>query len=249
MRSTAVLLGIAAICLLADDAPKGVPARPSASDYAAKAAWRSGVIAASIVPPKQVEHLFAFDISRTYVVFEVACYANDANPLKISREAFVVKVNASGDSVRHAEPDTVASAIQRQNQPPMPSIHDRDVAIGADVGYEHGVDPVTGRPVNGVYTGGRVGAGEGTADGGRASYPDPVTKPGGTYEDRKMLETQLAARSLPDGNVDHAVAGYLYFRKSDLKSQGNNYELQYLADEDGSGVTHAVTVSVPRKAH
>lgn len=248
MRSTALLLGLAAICLLADDGPKGVPARPSAADYSAQAQWQSGTIAASLVPAKQVEHLFAFDISKTYVVFEVACYASDSNPLRISREAFVVKVNASGDAIHHAEPDTVASAIQRQNQPPTPTIHNGNVAVGADVGYEHGTDPVTGRPVNGVYTEGRVGMGAGAGDG-RGSYPDPVTKPGGTYEDRKMLEAQLSARSLPDGPVEHAVAGYLYFRKSDLKAQPDKtYALEYLAD-DGSGMTHPVTVSVPRKAH
>ncbi len=246
MRSTAVLFGLAAICLLADDGPKGIPARPLPSDYAAQAEWKSGAIGASIVPPKQVEHLFAFDISKTYLVFEVACYANDKEPLKVSREAFVIKVNASGDAIHHAEPDTVASAIQRQNQPPMPSVRNKNIGVGAEVGYEHGVDPVTGRRVNGVYTGAEVGVG---ADNGRSSPPDPVAKPGGTYEDRRMLEAQLTARSLPDGPVDHAVAGYLFFRKSDLKIQPDKtYALEYLADQDDSGGTRAITISVPLKS-
>jgi hypothetical protein len=247
MRLAAVLVAMI-FCLSADEAPKGIPARPAASDYAAKAEWQHASFAASLVPAKQVEHLFAFDISKTYVVFEVACYASDDKALKISREAFVVKVNASGDAVHPAEPVTVASAIERQNQPEIPSSHPVSVAGGATIGYEHGTDPYTGRPVNGVYTAEQVGVR--TGDDRTMQRPDPVAKPGGTYEDRKMLEAQLTARSLPEGPVDHAVAGYLFFRKSDLKAQPDNtYALQYLADEDGSGATHAVTISVPKKAH
>jgi hypothetical protein len=247
MRLAAVLVALM-FCLSADEPPKGIPARPAPSDYAAKAEWQHATFAASLVPQKQVEHLFAFDISRTYLVFEVACYAGNENALKISREAFVVKVNPSGDAVHHAEPDTVASSIQRQNQPEIPSSHPVNVQGGATIGYEHGTDPYTGRPVNGVYTAEQVGVR--TGDDRGIQRPDPTPKPGGTYEDRKMLEAQLTARSLPDGPVDHAVAGYLFFRKSDLKAQPDNtYALEYLADEDGSGATHAVVIPVPKKSH
>jgi len=245
MRLKAVLL-VFTFCLAADEAPKGIPARPAASDYAAKAQFQQATFAASLLPAKQVQHLFAFDISKSYLVFEVACY-NEGPALKLSREAFVVKVDASGDSVHHTEPETVASTIQRQNQPPMPSSHGMGVETAATIGYEHGTDPYTGRPINGVYTGGAA-----TVDnrGGRDAGPPQDPKPGGTYEDRHMLEAQLRARSLPDGPVERSVAGYLFFRKSDLKAQPDDtYALQYLADDDGTSAPHPVTLAVPRKSH
>lgn len=244
-----ILLALAALgCfLLADESPKGVTARPSAADYTAKARWQNTTLAASVVPAKQAEHLFAFDISKAYVVFEVACYSDGAPALNISRQAFVVKVNASGDAIHNAEPDTVASAVQRQNLPAWPSSHGANVETAATIGVARGTDPYTGRPVTGVYTGGSA-----TVDrGGSETMPPPMDpRPGGTSEDRRMLEAQLRARSLPEGPVKYSVAGYIFFRKSDLKAQPDNtYALEYLADDDGSGVTHAVILSVPKKAH
>ena len=225
--------------MMADDGPQGVPARPAPSDYAVRTQYQNATFAASLVPSKQVEHLFAFDISKSFVVFEVACYADSNAGLKISREAFVVK------DIHSAEPETVASAIESQNQPPMPSSHPLGVETAATIGVQRGTDPYSGRPVTGVYTGGSVTAetGGGRRDGG---YPqDP--KPGGTSEDRRMLAAQLKVRAIPEGAVVRPVAGYIYFRKSDIKAQNGSYELQYLAEEEGTGATHAVTLTVPAK--
>lgn len=234
MRSSLFLLLLTCL-LVADDAPQGVPARPAPSDYATRTQYQNATFAASIVPSKQVEHLFAFDISKSFLVFEVACYADSNAGLKISREAFVVK------DIHSAEPETVASAIERQNQPPMPSSHPLGLETSATVGVGHGP--------GGTYTGGSVTAetAGGRRDGGYpTSYPqDP--KPGGTSEDRRMLASQLKVRAIPEGAVNHPVAGYIYFRKSDIKAQNGNYELQYLAEEEGTGATHAVTLTVPAK--
>jgi hypothetical protein len=245
MRLLLMTLVSIACLLLADDAPQGVPARQSASEYAAKAQWQNATFAASLVPSKQVEHLFAFDISRSFVVFEVACYADGAAAVKISREAFVVKSKSGIDPVHRADPDTVASTIERQNQPSLPSATGLDVATAATIGVQHGTDPYTGRPVTNVYTGGQVT----TETGRRDNAPPPRDpKPGATPEDRTMLAAQLRVRSIPEGPVNHPVAGYVYFRKSDIKAQADGtYDLQYLAEEDGTGLTHAVTLNVPVK--
>lgn len=226
------LAAVLAVCLLADDAPKGVPAKPSPSDYAAKANWHDVTFAATLIPAKQVAHLFAFDISKSYVVFEVACYADSGASLNLTRQAFMV------NSAHNAEPETVAAFYQRQNMPPMPS-HTGSVETAATIGYEHGTDPMTGRSVNGVYTAGTVGVGQGN---GPETAPPPPPKPGSTSEDRRMLEAQLRARSLPEGPISRPLAGYLFFRKTDLKVQpGDTYALQYMAEET------PVTLSVPRK--
>jgi hypothetical protein len=230
-------------CLLADDIPQGLPARPSATDYATQTKWQSTTFAASLVPQKQVEHLFAFDISKAFLVFEVACYADNSADLKLSRDAFVVKVNP-GNEVHNSEPGTVASTVQRQNQPPMPDGIGPHVSTAATIGYEHGTDPYSGRPVNGVYTGGEVTVN----NDGRDNSPPRDPKPGGTSEDRRLLETQLRARSLPEGPVHHPVAGYIFFRKSDLKAQPDGtYALEYLAADAASGTTQAITLAVPKK--
>jgi hypothetical protein len=242
MRTFLVTLATVSCVLLAEDAPQGVPARPAAYDYAATAQWQTATFAASLIPAKQVQHLFAFDISKSFVVFEVACYADSNAAVKISHEAFVVKTSATGDPIHSSEPDTVASAIERQNQPPLPSSHGLGgigVETSATIGVEHGPGGT------GVYTAGSV-----TTEQGRRpdnGYPqDP--KPGGTSEDRRLLAAQLKARSIPEGPVNHPVAGYVYFRKSDIKTQpGGTYELHYLAEEDGTGATHAVTLAVPSK--
>jgi hypothetical protein len=229
--------------LVAEDIPQGLPARPGAADYAAQTKWQNATFAASLVPQKQVEHLFAFDISKSFLVFEVACYADSSADLKLARDAFTVTVNP-GNEVHNSEPGTVASTVQRQSQPPMPSEIGPHVSTAATIGVAHGTDPYTGRPVTDVYTGGEV-----TVDNGRDMSPPRDPKPGGTSEDRRLLETQLRARSLPEGPVQHPVAGYIFFRKSDLKAQPNGtYALQYLAADEASGATHAITLAVPKKS-
>lgn len=246
MRIVLALAAVGCLLSLADEPPKGLPPKPAPSDYAVQGTWQHATFAASLVPTKQVEHLFAFDISKSFVVFEVACYADSAAETRLSRVAFVVKTNASGDTAHNSEPETVASAVQRQNLPSMPSSHDSDVVTSANIGYERGTDPYTGRPVSGVYG----GAGVGVEHGGPDRYPAPQNpKPGGTSEDRRLLETQLRARSLPEGPVHQSVAGYLYFRKSDIKPQADGtYALEYMASDEGSSATHAVMLAVPKKA-
>jgi hypothetical protein len=154
-------------------------------------------------------------------------------------------IKAKSTDVRHSEPETVASAIERQNVPPMPASHGVGVQTAATIGYEHWTDPYTGRPVSGVYTGGSVTVDQNRRDQG--PLPDP--KPGGTPEDRRLLATQLRTRSIPEGPVNHPVAGYIFFRKSDIKTEsGDNYQLQYLADDEATSTTHAVILAVPRRA-
>ncbi len=244
MRISVAAVMIFAFLSLAQDAQQGIAPRAAATDYAANSQWQNISFGASLVPSKQVEHLFAFDISRTYAVFEVACYANSGAALKISLASFVIKNRSSIDPIHQADADTVASVIERQNEPSIPNPHGIGVGGSATVGVAHGTDPYTGRPVTSVYTAGQV-----TADNNpRDSAPPPSPKPGGTPEDRRLLATQLRARSLPEGPVNHPVAGYLYFRKSDIKSNPDGtYELQYLAEDESAGTTHVVTLFVPVK--
>ncbi len=213
---------------------QGVPPRAKADDYAAKVQVDGKVYAASLIPAKQVKRIFAFDISATYLVFEVACFADADHPSHLLREDFAVKGRLRGELTHEADPETVASVIQQQHAPEPPSMKP-DVAVGTAVGYETGTDPVTGRKVHGVYTDTAVGVGVGNESSPR--YPTP----GGLPQDRELLQAQLRARSLPEGKFDHPVAGYLFFPKAGLKADANGkYPLEHLNE---------AAILVPEKTH
>lgn len=68
-----LVAGAVAISIVCADSA-GVPPRVSASQHQAHAEVDNAVIAASIVPPKQTAKLFTSDVSRIYIVMEVAIY-------------------------------------------------------------------------------------------------------------------------------------------------------------------------------
>ena len=209
--------------LVAQEPGSGVPPRAKADDYAVKAQAAGVTFAASLISAKQVRDMFAYDISSSYVVFEVACYIDTATPRQILREDFVVKGRAQGELTHQVEAETVASVMAQKNMPKPPS-NKPSVGVGTTVGYESGTDPVTGRKVHDVYT--STGVGVGIGNDGR--YP-PVYN--GPPVDRDMLQAQLRARSLPEGKFDHAIAGYLFFPRAGFKTQQDGrYALEYLMD-------------------
>ena len=213
----------------------GVPARGTPDEYAAHVSSGGRVYAATVLPADQVKHLFAFDISKSYVVVEVACYPGGA-PINIEPDSFVAKGSKDKGVIRTTDAVTVAADIQQKNTPRPPSVTS-PVYTEATVGYESGTDPYTGRRVHGVYGGG------GVAMGGNPGPQFPT--PGGWPQDRELLERQLASRSLPAGRFDHPTAGYLYFPHALLKKKGKGfYQLEYLADAAGP-----VELTVPAKNH
>jgi hypothetical protein len=221
LRTTlaAALLEAAAVtALFAQQAPYGIHPRSSPTEYAVSLQTPSGTYAASLVPSDEVKRLFAVDISKTYIVLEVACYP-PAGPVQISPEDFLIKSGTNSSEFTHpADAVTVASV---------------------EVGYESGIDPVTGRRVHGTYTG--VGTG---VEVGPDNAPPPPPRPGSTSYDRMTLEQQLAQRALPDGTFNAPVAGFLYFPAKEVKKKNGVYELEYLAS--GSS---PVRLQVPTKVH
>ncbi len=215
---------------------RGVHPRATADDYVAKAAGPNETYAASLIPVDQAKHLFAFDISGTYLVFEVACFPNADRTSQIDTDDFVVKL-PKGAFTHQSEAATVAGDIQRQNTPRR-NTGNTDVVTEASIGYSSGTDPYTGRRVSGVST----GAGVGVQHGG--DHP-PYADPAGVYVDRDLLQSQLQARALPSGKFDHPVAGYLYFLKSQVKKDASgNIVLEHMGD---TGAPHA-DLTIPAKS-
>jgi hypothetical protein len=235
------LLALAAICVCGQDPHKeGVHPRATPDDYAVKASGSTAVYAASLIPADQARQLFAFDITGKYLVFEIACFPKENQPLKVDSDDFLIKRD-KGEMAHEADPAAVAVAIQTANAPRPPS-RNTEVLTEAHVAYESGRDPVTGQRVNGTYAGGGVGVEHG------GPPPPDYPRPGGMPVDRDLLEKQLEERQLPSGTFDHAVAGYLYFPRSAVKRDSTgNYLLQHLGETNAAGVSETVELAVPGK--
>ena len=224
----AFLLAFCSTLLLCgqDQQPKGIHPRSKPEDYAAHMQSNGLTIAASVLSPAELKHLFAFDISRDYVVFEVACYPENNGRLQLQNDDFVVKTSDKIEVAHRVDPQTIAARVQQKSAPKPSS---PTVYTEANVGYESGTDPYTGRRVHGVYTSGGVGV---------STYPDPrYPAPGGYPQDREMLENQLWSKSLPEGAFTAPVAGYLYFPATLLKKKSSGgYLLQYQSADSSSKI-------------
>jgi hypothetical protein len=241
-RSLAALLALAGFGVYGQDSsPKGVHPRATPDDYAVKASGAGAIYAASLIPAEQAKQLFAFDISRKYLVFEIACFPKENQSVRIAADDFLIKRD-KGEATHEADPSNVAAAVQVANMP-KPSLGNTDIYTEGHVGYEGGRDPVTGQRVNGTYGGGGVGV-----EHGGVPPPPDYPRPGGTAIDRDVLQHQLQDRQLPSGKFDHAVAGYLYFPRSAVKkSSSGNYLLQHLGETNAAGVSETVELMVPGK--
>lgn len=239
MLRTAIWGGLGALAVVAQTG-SGVHARPTPSDYRVLQKTATATYAASLLPANEVKNLFAVDISKDYLVFEVACYPASAGTLSMHPDDFLIKTGSHGEFVHPSDAVTVASLIQQKNSPRPPRIGGRDTEVytSANVGYESGTDPYTGRRVHGVYTGGGVGVGTGQPE------PPPPLSPGSTPQDRAILESQLSDKALPSGSFSAPVAGFVYFPKKEIKKKANGaYDLEYLNDSGGR-----VELRVPSKS-
>jgi len=216
----------------------GLRPRPAPADYQSSQETPRSSYAASFVPADQVKHLFAVDISKEYVVLEVAVFPKGPDGPDLASDDFTIKSGDKGDLIHAADPTTVASVIQRKNAPRWPGEKQSDVYTEANVGYGTGTDPTTGRRIHDVYGGTGVGVERGPGYGA----PQPP-RPGATSEDRVELQGQLSAKTLPVGSSNKAVAGYLYFPAEVVKKKDGKYWLVYLGDPSGR-----VTLALPTKS-
>lgn len=213
------VLILAALCFAPPAQSQVHPRSPA--DYAVSAQLNGATFAASILSSDQVKHIFAVDISKGYVVVEVACFPGPNASVDVHPDDFLVKTGTKGEFVHPADGVTVASVIQGKNSPPPPSRS--TVHTEAAVGYQTGTDAY-GRRVHSVYT-------EAGASVGPDPNPQPGPRPGSSPQDHQNLEYQLMDRGLGEGRTTVPVAGYLYFPAASLKkSPANTYQLQYFGD-------------------
>ena len=69
-----------AMGLLTNAGAQGVSPRANLSDYQAHQSTKGAILAAAIVPTRQIEKMFSAEIARHYIVLEVAAYPQNGQP-------------------------------------------------------------------------------------------------------------------------------------------------------------------------
>jgi len=193
-------------------ANNGIRPRGSPADYPSHVTSDVLTIAAAVLPPAQVRKIFATDLNGGgYIVVEVAVYPEPGRDVDISSGDFMLSSGSESSTVHAVSASSIAGVLDRKNAP-----RHRDTDVDVAIGYERGIDPVTGQRVNGVYTG--VGV---------ANAPAGTLGPPPTGPDPWTMQHELEERSLPEGKITQPVAGYLYFPKLAKKPKNAGYDLTY----------------------
>ncbi|MGA2695632.1 MAG: hypothetical protein ABSE92_06200 [Terriglobales bacterium] len=210
------LLSLLCVPLFAADGPKGTVPRTEVAAYPAHTQAVGVAIGAALLDSDQVKRTFVSDVSRCCMVVEVALYPSKDSkntPLNVSLNDFVLRRGNSDVAVRPDTADLVAAMLHKKSD------SGRTVAVtpSLGVGYQSGYyDPVTGPEAPGaVYRGG-------------VNVATP-RKSGSTDKDRKVMESELGEKGLPEGVASSPVSGYLYFPISG-KKPCTDCQLEYTAD-------------------
>jgi hypothetical protein len=224
MRLLRIFVLTAAVVTLASASDTGTHPRPSSADYPVSRVAQSATIAAVLVAPDQVKRIFPAEVSKKYVVVEVAIYPQAGEVVDVKSLDFGLQFGP--DVVRYpATPQDIAAAWREKSVPLTPS---RPVNVTAESGvtYGTGTDPNTGQRTRGWSTYEGVGVGTGKP-------PDAPPPPPGY--DPNVIEAVAREKALPQGKTGDAVAGYLYFPLPAKKHKGAALELRY--SKDGASVT------------
>jgi hypothetical protein len=205
----------------------GMTPRSDPADYAAHSSAKGVTIAASLIPADQLKKVFSADVSRGYVVFEVAVYPSTGVEPEVATNDFTLRTPPEATTMRAAGAEAVAaSAIPYdKHTPSTPSSAPGNVHVYTEstIGYESGGNGRRG----GVYTGGGVTV---------TNYPPPAAPPSSSSsKDQRRDELQIALqdKALPEGRVAAPVAGYLYFPKPSSRHKIDTYELAWYG-QDGT---------------
>lgn len=192
-------------------APKGITPRESPARYASQAQLEGVALGATLLKRDEVRQAFATDLNHCCVVIEVGLYPENGKDATIARGDFTLPVAGTDVPVKPSDPKLLALNLQLATRAQADTTPHGSVGVTLGTG---GYDPITGRPLGrAVDTSAGVGVGA------------PGTPP--TDKDRDFMESELAARTLPEGTVSAPVAGYLYFVVSTKKKKIAVRQLEY----------------------
>jgi hypothetical protein len=196
------------LSIVASGADTGVPPRGASTDYPVHGSADATTIAAAIVPASQVSKMFSPEISKQYVVVEVAIYPGGGVPFDVESADFALRV---GQRIGRADrPVDVAPWPERRG----PS--------ETGVIYQRSSDPVYGRQQSvGTYTGVEV------SSPGQPNGPPPPDPRG----DPRVINDKVRRVALPEGDTKAVIAGYLYFPQYAKLRKSDEIELKYAKDD------------------
>lgn len=231
-----IVLFAAALMLLAGGSP-GIRPRASAGDYPVRGNMPIAAVGAAIIPASEAKKMLGLDLNAAgYVVIEVGIFPAPGKDIDLRPDDFTLETNPDNIAERPVDDEAVASTIDhKQNPRRAPSLPgDIYTSTGATIGHGTWTDPATGRrtgeTVTGVDTGVGIGAPPPASCGGiRCDDPSPAPYPAGSGStaNRGQMEQELWEKSLPDGTVHNAVAGYLYFPKPSGKAKKSAWVLRW----------------------
>jgi hypothetical protein len=221
--SLGCVLALTTLALLAKGADTGVPPRGGSTDYPVHERAESAIIAAAVISADQVKKMFSPEISKQYIVVEVAIYPGSGVPFDLKSSDFALRV---GQRIGRADrPEDVAPWPEARgigSHPPF------DVTAETGVIYQRGNDPTYGRQQGaGTYSG------VGVTEPGQ-NIPPPPSDP---RLDPRVVYDKVQRSSLADGKTKTVIAGYLYFPQYAKRKKSDGIELQY--------ARHDVNVNLP----
>lgn len=196
------MLAILALPLMAK-APQGTVPLNSALEYPVHTESNGSAMGAKLLTTKEVHRNFSTDLNSCCLVVEVAIYPPKGKSLDVSLNDFALQVANTGHAVKPSSARLLAAELQKGNETAKAT--GVTVSPVMHVGYESGIDPLTGQRVHGIDYGVGVGVGVG---------PDASTAPASTPRDRDVMEIELTEKGLPQGDATAPVAGYVYFSLS-----------------------------------
>jgi hypothetical protein len=198
--------------LAARAADTGVPPRASAKDYPVQGQAGSAIIATTIVPSTQVSKMFSPDISKQYIVVEVAIYPQTGISFDVQSGDFALRV---GQRVgRPDRPIDVAPWPERRDPASRLPV---DVTTEVGIVHESDNDPLYGRhQTTGTYTGVAV-----------SSPRNDIPPPPDPRLDPRIISDKLQRMALAEGDTKDAIAGYLYFPQYGKRKKSDEIELRY----------------------
>jgi hypothetical protein len=207
------------LSMIASGADPGVPPRGASTDYPVHGSAATATIAAAIVPPNQVGKMFSPDISKRYIVVEIAIYPGTGVPFDIESPDFALRV---GQTIGRADrPLDVSPWPERRGPAGRAPV---DVTAETGVIYQRSNDPVYGRQQSvGTYTGVGVSA---------PGQPD-VPPPPAPNADPRVVYDKVQRMALPEGDTKSMIAGYLYFPQYAKRRKSDEIELKYAKDDVG----------------
>ena len=194
----------------------GVPPRDASTDYPAHRPTDAATIAADIVPANLVAKMFSSEISKDYIVVEVAVYPDNGVPFDVKLTDFARRV---GQRIGRADQPVDVWPWQERRTPSrsLPV----DITTETGVIYQRSSDPAYGRQQGvGTY------AGVAVSPAGQNAPPPPNPK-----VDPQIVSDKVRRSALAEGKTTTAIAGYLYFPQYMKRRKSDGVELKYARDD------------------